>query len=167
VKVVSDTSPICYLLLIGHVEILPALFERVHIPPAVRDELSHPGAASVVRSWIASPPAWLQVHTSPRPAVDLGRLHSGEREAIALAEEIRADAVLLDEKRARQAAGERGLAVMGLLGVLDRAAEAGLVPLADALDRLARTSFRVEPRLIKAVLDRHLGGRTAPVSEQE
>ena len=113
-KVVSDTSPIGYLLLIGQVDLLAALFERIHI---------------------------------------------------ALAEEMDADLVLLDEKRARQVARQRGRAITGLLGVLDRAAQAGLVPLEDAIERLRRTNFRVEPRLIQALFDRHMGDRTAPEGE--
>jgi predicted nucleic acid-binding protein len=157
VSVVSDTSPICYLLLIGHVDILPALFGGIAAPRAVRDELAHPGAAPSVRHWIASPPDWLAVRTAPvEPAPDLARLHMGEREAILLATSLSADLLLVDEKRARQAAQERGIAVTGLLGVLDMAAERGLLALPEAVESLRRTSFRVEPRLLKLLLDRRL-----------
>jgi predicted nucleic acid-binding protein len=164
VKIVSDTSPICYLLLIGQADLLGELFERVWIPLAVRDELE---AVPAFRGWLADPPAWLESRAVPAvPDAGLGRLHPGEREAILLSEVLQADLVLLDEKKARQVARGRGLAVMGLLGVLDQAAQAGLVPLADAVERLGRTSFRVEPRLIKALLDRHVAGRTGPESEK-
>jgi predicted nucleic acid-binding protein len=163
VKVVSDTSPIGYLLLIGQVDLLAALFERIHIPLAVRDELD---AAPGFRNWVASLPEWVEIHVAPSvPDTGLDHLDPGEREAIALAEEMGADLVLLDEKRARQVARERGRAVTGLLGVLDRAAQAGLVPLEDAIDRLGRTNFRVEPRLIQALFDRNVGDRTAPEGE--
>jgi predicted nucleic acid-binding protein len=159
VIVVSDTSPICYLLLIGHVDILPSLFGGVIVPRAVRDELAHPGAASSVRHWIANPPDWLAIQAAPvEPAPDLARLHVGEREAILLASSLRAGLLLMDEKRARQAAQERGIEVTGLLGVLDLAAEQGLIVLPEAVERLRTTSFRIEPRLLKLLLDRKLRG---------
>ncbi|HZL56025.1 MAG TPA: hypothetical protein VFC21_03025 [Bryobacteraceae bacterium] len=55
--VIADTSPINYLLLIGYIHILPALFDRVILPALVRDELNHPKAPLAVRNWIAAPPA--------------------------------------------------------------------------------------------------------------
>lgn len=59
--VVANTSPICYLLLIGCLDVLPMLFGRVTIPQAVCDELWEEGAPAVVQAWIAQPPAWLEV----------------------------------------------------------------------------------------------------------
>jgi predicted nucleic acid-binding protein len=59
--VIADTSPINYLLLIGHIDILPALFETVILPAAVREELKHPKAPAVVKNWIALPPVWVDV----------------------------------------------------------------------------------------------------------
>lgn len=85
----------------------------------------------------------------------LERLHSGEREAIVLARQIQADIVLLDEKAARGAARELGLRVTGLIGILDESATRGMVDLLTAVGRLRRTSFRVSPQLLKALLDRH------------
>ena len=55
--VIADTSPINYLVLIEHVDILPALFERVILPAAVWEELKHAKAPSPVKEWIASRPA--------------------------------------------------------------------------------------------------------------
>ncbi len=62
--VIADTSPINYLLLIGHIDILPKLFERVIVPEIVRDELTHPKAPAVVRNWIASPPDWVEIRNA-------------------------------------------------------------------------------------------------------
>jgi hypothetical protein len=62
--VIADTSPINYLLLIGHIEILPALFERVILPAAVCEELKHPKAPLVVRNWVAAPPSSVDVRPS-------------------------------------------------------------------------------------------------------
>jgi predicted nucleic acid-binding protein len=83
--VVADASPICYLLLIGHIDLLQRLFAQVMIPQAVRDELSAEGAPAIVRTWIAHPPSWLQIqYATTTPDASLGRLHLGEREAIRL-----------------------------------------------------------------------------------
>ena len=80
-KVVSDTTPICYLVLIGQIDLLKTFFEQVSIPEAVRDELAHARAPGAVRAWIARPPAWLDIRPAPsedRPG-SLSRLQQGER----------------------------------------------------------------------------------------
>ena len=60
-KVVSDTSPICYLFLIGHIDLLPSLFNYIFIPEAVCFELKDKGAPAGLRNWVNNPPAWLKV----------------------------------------------------------------------------------------------------------
>ena len=82
------------------------------------------------------------------------KLQAGERAAIFLAESIKADIILLDEKAARRVAADRGLRVTGLLGVLGEAATRRLVELAPAIDSLRMTSFTSSPALLKATLDR-------------
>ena len=61
--VVSDTSPLNYLVLIEAVEVLPAIFGRVVVPPTVIEELQAPGARDAVKAWIAAPPSWLEVRS--------------------------------------------------------------------------------------------------------
>jgi predicted nucleic acid-binding protein len=156
--VVADASPICYLLLIGHVDLLQRLFGQVMIPQAVHDELSVEGAPTIVRTWIAHPPSWLQIqYAATTPDASLNRLHLGEREAITLAVQLKADLIVLDEKAARRVAVERGLYTTGLLGILDDAATRRLIDLPTAIERLQRTTFRASPRLLKTLLDRHQG----------
>jgi predicted nucleic acid-binding protein len=159
VKVVSDTSPICYLLLIDEIDLLASLFGSILVPEAVAEELSHSAAPEEIRDWVAKPPAWLEVRrlaTDPGSSSDeLIRLHRGEREAIHLAEEVSADLLLVDERQARRVANNRGLEVAGLVGVLDRAASQGLVDLRAAVTRLATTNFRVHPELLEHLLRRH------------
>gem|GEM_PF-1418074 len=58
--IVSNTSPLCYLTLIGHAEILPRLYGTVHITQKVLDELRHPDAPRSVRDWANTPPDWLK-----------------------------------------------------------------------------------------------------------
>ena len=154
--VVADTSPICYLQVIGHVDLLPALFGQILVPGAVRDELTHSRAPLAVQEFMQQSPAWLDV----RPVVaktdaGLEKLHPGEREAIILAETSGADLIILDEKAARQLAAERGLRVTGLLGVLDEAATRGLIDLPAVVERLRQTTFRASPRLLESFLQRH------------
>ena len=61
--VVSDTSPINYLILIDFACILPSLFQQVRIPQQVFQELSSPKAPKKVRDWIGNPLDWLTVET--------------------------------------------------------------------------------------------------------
>ena len=57
--VVSDTGPINYLVLIGYVDVLPLLFQKIAMPLAVREELLDPNAPPLVREWIrAFPLGW-------------------------------------------------------------------------------------------------------------
>ena len=154
--VVSNTSPLCYLRLIEQIKVLPALFGTITIPESVRAELSDMGAPRSVREWIHHPPKWLSiVSVASKNDVMLHRLHRGEQDAIVLAEQLSADLVLLDEKAARSIASQRGLAVTGLIGLLDRAAALGIIELAPTLRRLNKTTFHINPRLLKKILAKH------------
>lgn len=155
-KVVSDTSPIYYLLRIGCIDILPDLFGQVLIPHAVREELIHPGAGHEIGRWVSRPPSWLAlIAVTETEFTDLQRLHRGERDAILLAEHVQADLLILDDRRARQAAQERQRPITGLLGILDQAAASRLIDLPEVISKLRETGFRIEPKLLKALLDRH------------
>jgi len=155
--VVADTSPLRYLILIDHTHVLPALYGHVLIPPAVSAELGRQRTPDLVRAWLAQPPSWLEVRAPQSPPVGLlPHLGMGEREAIALAEELAADAVLLDDRPARLEAERRHLNVLGTLRVLADAAELGFADLALALDRLQQTNLRARPELIRALLDRYI-----------
>ncbi len=61
VIVVADTSPLRYLVQIDQIQLLPRLFEKILIPSVVSDELRHPSAPEVVRSWMSKKPDWLEV----------------------------------------------------------------------------------------------------------
>ena len=152
--VVSNTSPINHLTLIGLDRLLPALFGRVIIPLAVQDELKSAGAPALIGEMLRRSGGWLDVVSAP-PVSDpiLAGLDAGEKEAIGLAVKMKAGLVLLDEARGRRAASEHfGLPVTGTLGVLDRAARVGLIDVADAVERLRKTSFRASPKLYQLLL---------------
>ena len=152
---IADASPLCYLVLIGEVDLLPKLFPHVAVPHAVVTELLHEDAPEAVRAWASNLPGWVGVKENPLSATTgLEKLQGGEQAAILLAEFMKADIILLDEKAARRVAANRGLRVTGLLGVLGEAATRGLVELAPAIDRLRTTSFRSSAVLLKATLER-------------
>jgi predicted nucleic acid-binding protein len=109
--VVADTSPINYLVLIDQIAILPRLYARVLIPPAVFDELTQPAAPVLVRGWTERHPSWLEV-MSPKNTLALAQLDLGESQAIALAGELGVGVVLIDELAGRQEAKRRGLRVV-------------------------------------------------------
>jgi predicted nucleic acid-binding protein len=157
---VSNTSPLNYLVLIDLQDILPVLFGRVLIPGAVRRELEAPAAPEPIRRWMAAGATWLETRAVSDVSVDLEQLGAGEREAIRLAEVTETAVVLLDEKKARRIARDRGLAVSGTLGVVDFGARRGLLDLHAALDRLERTTFRASPRLLRLVRARHSARRS-------
>lgn len=152
--VISDTSPARYLVMIGEVELLPTLYTEVFIPESVADELNRPATPEAVRHWIARRPPWLQVVPlpTPRASVSLADLDLGEHDAIVLALHLNADLVLMDEREGVEEARRLGLTVTGTLGVLDRAAERGLIDLGVVIDRLRRTNFRVDPALLGRLL---------------
>ena len=155
--VIADTSPLNYLIRIGHVDVLPQLYGRIVIPPSVLMELKSKGAPEAVRQWIEQPAAWLEIQ-APQQTADLALLEAklgpGEQEAILLAEEVKADEVIIDELRGRREATRRHIRVTGTIGVLRAAAKIGLIDLGNALERLGRTNFRIE----KALLDRIVRG---------
>jgi predicted nucleic acid-binding protein len=152
--VVSNTSKINYLTLIGLDRLLPALFGRVTIPVAVQEELKSPGAPPQIGEMLKRSGGWLDVVGAPAVSDPiLAGLDAGEKEAIGLAVTMRAGLVLLDEARGRLAASEHfGLRVTGTLGVLDRAGRVGLIDVADAVAKLRKTSFRASPKLYQLVL---------------
>lgn len=162
--VVSDTSPLNYLLLLGVESILPRLFGEVFIPPAVLAGLGRPQTPEEVRKWVSSPPAWLRVQAPVELLAGLD-LDAGETEAISLTIELHAALLLIDDRKDRRAAAERGVTTVGTLTLLELAAERGDVDLADALDRLARTNFRASRQLISAALERDAARRSGIAPE--
>ncbi|MFH1110822.1 MAG: DUF3368 domain-containing protein [Planctomycetota bacterium] len=144
-----------YLVLIGHVEALPKLYEVVVIPKAVASELSRPSCPETVRALIESPPVWLKIDQAPELDPDLGALGEGEQQAIALARALHADLLLCDDRDARDAALRKSLRVIGTLGVLQEASQNGLLDLGDALAKLRNTNFRVSKLLFDRILEDH------------
>lgn len=151
--VVADTSPINYLVLIAQIDLLRQLYARILIPPAVLAELKHPVAPKSVRDWAHNAPSWVEI-LSPKSSLILVQLDPGESEAIALATEVHAEVVLIDEQAGRQEALRRGLKVAGTLSVLDEADQAGLVVFDNAIAELRKTSFRVSQAVLSEIREK-------------
>jgi predicted nucleic acid-binding protein len=157
--VVSDTTPLRHLIAIGEAELLASLYGTVIVPRAVWAELQAEATPLAVKIWLAAPPAWLEVRSSHSALSDesaLDALDAGEREAIQLAAELRADLLLMDDREGRSFALRRQLPVTGTLGVLERADVVGLLSdLPSTLARLEASGFYLSARLRDSVLARH------------
>ena len=127
--VVSNTSPVLNLAIIGQLDLLHQQFGEVLIPPAVLQELKVDGALPGVQPIrLALQHNWLRVIELSTPAVAraLKRdLDNGEAEAIALSLQLGAATILMDEHDGRAVAKAMGLTPIGILGVLLRAKRTG------------------------------------------
>jgi predicted nucleic acid-binding protein len=155
--VVSNSSPLIGLALIDQLELLPALYGRIRIATATRSEVigkgkGRPGAATLAQA------DWLDIDSVSRRALATVRarpagLRAGEIETIALALQLRADLVLMDERLARKFAQSKDLPVLGTLGVLKQAHARGLLShLRGALDGLRAHGFRFSDALYQRIL---------------
>jgi len=153
--IVSNTTPIRYLVEIEKVFILESLFGKVIIPEKVAEELQHEKTPVRVREWIKNPPAWLEIAKADvalfTPQIII---QDGETEAISLALELNAAALLMDDKNARKDAKRAGLFVTPTLTLLEQAAERELIDLDETIRWLMKTTFCVSRSLVENALKR-------------
>jgi predicted nucleic acid-binding protein len=146
--VVADTSPLNYLVPIGEIDLLPALYGNLMIPDEVHRELQRQGTPQGVRDWAAILPAWCEVRLlTTTPEDSLNELDAGERDAIQLALELGADTLLMDEIEGRRAAMLRRLQVTGTVAVLEKAAQRGWIDFHVVFHRLLETNFRLSAKV--------------------
>jgi predicted nucleic acid-binding protein len=155
--VVSDTSPLTNLAAIGHFDLLRKLFGQIHIAPGVWDELNHGGLRHPGSSEVENA-SWVRRHAvgNGNLVVVLQRdLDRGESETLALAVELNAEIVLLDEQEGRRTATRLGLRPLGVLGILLEAKRRGEIEeirsLLDALRNQA--GFFLSEGLYQQTLD--------------
>lgn len=153
--VVSDASPLLSLAIIDRLDLLEKIYGQILIAPAVHDEIF--GSGDLRHGPQINTLNWLETRSTYNPivmALLLRELDRGEAEAIALALELKADLLLLDERKARSIAAYLGLPMAGLLDILAEAKRANLItaikPVLD--DLIARAKFRVSPKLYQRVL---------------
>ncbi len=151
--VVSDASPLHFLILIGAVDCLPKMFGEVVTVPTVVSELTHDSAPPLVRAWIENRPDWLDVE-SPTTIQSLPTIDAGEREAISLALELPSVVLLIDDRRGRLGAEALGIECAGTLSVLVGAAKRNLVDLPAMIEQLDKsTNFRLSKQLRNYILN--------------
>ena len=154
--VVSDTSPLSYLSQLDRLNLLHQLFGNVTLPPKVLSEWEADDLSKPVRE-IAQSSGWLKVIT-PSDQTAVANLEQwvdrGEAEAIVLAQEMKADLLLIDDEDGREFAQRRGLEVTGVLGILLRAKRSGLIPsIRPEIERLLnQTTFYCSDALFQNVL---------------
>lgn len=155
--VVSDTSPISALIRLGQVELLPQVFGQVVIPPAVKTELSYlqQFGFDLQDLWAAD---WLSIQAAQNQSLinQLSlELDVGEVAAIALAQELSPQFLVIDEKRGRTVAERLGIPVVGLLGILILAKKQGLLPaIRPLILELKGIDFFVSDALANRILQR-------------
>ena len=143
---VSNSSPLIALAQIGELELLLKLFPLLLVPPAVVRETA---PSVTLPGWIKTPAVRGRADA---PALR-GSLGEGETEAIALALEVRARWIVLDDRAARQSAHALRLPVIGTLGILLAAKRRGWLPaVRPALAGLIRHGFHIAPELHQHVL---------------
>jgi predicted nucleic acid-binding protein len=151
--VVSNTSPINNLAAIAQLNLLPQMYGKVIIPEAVYEELTKipvEGTEEVKSS------NWIEKRQAKN--INLveelkNKLDPGEAEAIALAIEIKADLLLIDERLGRGIAENLNLDIIGVLGILLEAKKRGLITLIQPLlEQLRNSNFWIKPELYARVL---------------
>jgi len=153
--IVCDSSTLISLSSINHLWILKKLSDRVIIPEKVYEEVviagsGKPGAIEIGKS------TWLERNTATN--LDYVKklckiLNIGESEAIALAKDLKADLIVLDDELARKIARKEGLKVSGLLALLVKAKEEKLIPsVKPILNELKAKGFYLSEALYNKIL---------------
>jgi predicted nucleic acid-binding protein len=154
--VVSNTSPITNLSAIGKLQLLQQLYGEIIISSSVFKELTQwgdliPGATEVKTS------DWIKVKSINNLSLVqflTNQLHEGESSVIALALELRADWLIIDEQLGRKIAIEHNLKITGILGILIEAKRQGLIPFVKPIldDLINVAQFWIKPSLYNRIL---------------
>ena len=152
-KVVVNATPLIALSLINRLELLRQLFDRVIVPTAVYQEVATQGANMPGAMELASS-SWIEVQmpkTSPTIEPMLMGLDVGELQVLLLANEIKPDWVIIDERLARRVAGVMGLPIKGTVGVLLAAFHSGYLSKIDVMEgvqQMVVQGIRLSPKVI-------------------
>jgi hypothetical protein len=145
--VVADASALIALGWVDQLQLLPALFGRIIVPPAVAAEATYRGSAL---------PGWVDMHPLGRPIdarVSAAHLGPGESEVLCLGIELKDAWLILDDGNARTLAHELRIRVLGTAAVLLQAKRAGFLPLVrPTLDALLARGFRLDRKVYDLIL---------------
>ncbi len=153
-RVVVNATPIIALALIGKLDLLQQLYGEAMMPSAVQAEVFAGGPMGIGSTELHAA-TWLRATAlqDPRRADLLADLDRGEAEVIALAQELDADLVIIDERLARRHAKRLGLTLTGTLGVLLKAKHLGLVPsVAPLIEQLRQAGIRLSDAVVAEAL---------------
>jgi predicted nucleic acid-binding protein len=146
-SVIADASTLICLGWVDQLQILPAIFSRIVVPPAVAAEVIHRQPTL---------PAWIEVREPSRPLdhrVVIARLGAGETEALCLGLELDGAWLILDDAQARALARELELRMLGTAAVLVEAKRAGLLArVRPTLDALLAKGFRLDRKVYARIL---------------
>jgi predicted nucleic acid-binding protein len=153
---ISDTSPLNYLIRLGHSDVLEEIYGTVLAPEAVFTELSHARSPPEVQAWISRAPHWLQTVKIGKLDLSLPTdLGAGECEAISLAERGPDSILLIDDRDGRRAAANRNIEIAGTMTVLSEAALRGRLNFSETISNLKALGFRIAADHESAILNRH------------
>ena len=151
--IISDSSPLISLAIIGKLNILARLYEEIYVPTAVYEEVvkSNKPFAKELKSFLRGKTKSVK----NKMAVDilLSDIGAGEAEAIILALEQHPDVILIDDLKARRFAKIKGLTVMGTMGLLLMAKKEGLIEeIKPLLSDLLSNNIRISSKIIDITL---------------
>jgi predicted nucleic acid-binding protein len=155
--VVSDTTPVISLLKLGRLDLLQTLYNEVVIPEAVYHELvdnpAFPEESAAVRCCPFLRRESVRNAFAVRVLETEMALDRGESEALVLCDDLQADLLLVDERKARSVAKQLGMQIVGTLGLLVEAKRLGLVPkLRPLLETLREHNIRISNALMEELL---------------
>lgn len=154
--IVSNTSPISNLAKIGRLNLLQNIYSKIVIPTAVYNELTDVGAGNIVTTAVQKA-NWIETKQVINQTMVISlqnKLNDGEAEAIALALELKADELIIDERLGRREATNLGLHITGILGVLLISKSRGMIPAVKPIidDLITQAVFRIATQLYLDIL---------------
>lgn len=158
--IISDTTPIISLIKINRLDLLEKLFAEVLIPEAVYRELTtnalFENEAKIVKTSSFLKTSSVQNRKSLQLLQAVSGLDDGESEAIILADELKSDVLIMDERKGRKVAEKLGIKITGTVGVLLQSYSENMISsdeIKTYLDQLKNSNIRLSESLIQKALE--------------
>ncbi|MBO4699926.1 DUF3368 domain-containing protein [bacterium] len=157
--VISDTTPIVSLIKISRIDLLEKLFGEVCIPEAVFRELTTNTIFESEAEVVQNSPFLKTIPVKNRKSLEIlqaaSGLDDGESEAIILADELKSDILVIDERKGRKVAQKLGITITGTIGILIQAHDEKIISTEDIkiyLEQLRNSNIRLSESLIQEAL---------------